>query len=332
MKAERSPQREKERVVEMDFAGDPRVVENILTKNYLLEKEDPNHKRIRTSLVIPGGVQRGVVPAGVAIGLERRDLVKAFTHFVTSSSGSPIAYYTLAGEAAKGTTIYYEENVANQFINFGRVSRIGDIDGLEMVIRNKKPINIETLRSSRPAFLVSVTDWRTGEGRFVDAKSYADPFEPVVASMLMPFLSGRRVLTIDGERVVDGAIGNPLPISYCIDELGSTDILVALTSTLAPKVANKSFEGAFFGGPMIQRFGRPIWKALGTAATRYNEELKYLTGEKRVPKGVRIAAIYPRVMPIGVFTMDSELLRHGTQKATEFTENLFSFPNVSSNR
>lgn len=312
--------------VEISLAGDPQVIANILLKNQLLADGDPRAGQIKTALVCPGGGQRGVVQGGMAIGLRLAGVAQSFDHFVGVSSGAGCGYYTLVDEPEKGTEIYFRENVNNGFVNLFRPRNIMDLDGLEHVMRSEKPINLAKLCASRPKFWVGVTDAQTGKGQFFDAKSLEDPLQLVIASMCFPILSGKSVVIAE-RRYIDGGLANTLPISFAIKELGATDILVLMTSPVVPKRKYGLFHALIAGtlsGTLYRKFSPALREALASYETRYNQELGFLTGERELPPGVRVAAIYPSVMPINKLTMDSRLLQEGAIEAAQFTERLFS--------
>lgn len=308
--------------VVMDFCGDEKVIENILRKKCLLEKDDAQHEEISPVLIAPGGVQRGVIQGAIGIGLKRAEVVDAFDSWICISSGAPVGYYTLAGEPESGTEIFYKENVANKFVNFLRFWKIMDIYTLESVFRYEKPVDIKKLKSARPEFLVGITDSLSGEGVILNAKKLHDPLRAVLASINYPILNGGKTVFVNGMTYIDGGIGNPLPISYAIDELHATDILVAMNSPVEPKRSFPLLE-SLLSRTIYRIFTKCVRNMILTYNERYNSELAYLTKDRIIPKGVRIAAIYPKVMPITAFTMDRKLLMQGADAAADFTESLF---------
>lgn len=309
--------------VEMVFIGDTRVITNMWRKKQLLTINDPQHKTLSPLLLLPGGGQRGVVPAGVAAALENLRLVDAFDTLVTSSTGAAIGLYMLAGDVKQGRTIYWEENVRNEFAKKRRVRKVLDIDTLEEEFRyGKKRVAIKAVFASRPKFYVSVTDEETGEGLFLDAKKCENPIDAVVASINVPILSGGKVVELHGKRFVDGDLGNPLPIDFAISQ-DATDILVVMSSPLDlyPKLPIKIIH--MFQHTNYKHLSEGVLRKITSYTTRFNDALCYLRGEYPLPKGIRIAAIYPKIMPIGWFCMDAALLKEGSYTATTFAENFF---------
>ena len=60
---------------------------------------------------------RGVVTAGMVVALEQLDLVDSFDRVYGCSAGATNGAYLVAGQAALGTTIYYENLNTGEFIN-----------------------------------------------------------------------------------------------------------------------------------------------------------------------------------------------------------------------
>ena len=310
--------------VTITFSGDKQVIKNILKKKKLLAKNDPTHKKIKTVLLLPGGGQEGVIEGGVCIALEKLELIDAFDQLVGASTGAGAGYYTVAKEAAIGASIYFDDNVKNHFISFLRLWKIMDIDEVENVFRNVKPINLETFLSSRTTFLVGITDQETGVGRFVDAKAFGDPLSCVVASICFPVADGGKVVALNKKLYVDGALSNPLPITWIIENLHPTDILIVLPEPLTPK---KDFFYKLISAstaPLPKILNKNLRHQFATFLERFNAELAYLIGKREIPKGIHIGVIHPKQRSIKEVTMSRYLLQEAALSAMNFTKNLFS--------
>lgn len=306
----------------INFTGDPQVIQNILKKKKLLAKNDPAHEEIKTVLILPGGGQRGVIEEGVAVALEKYELIDAFDYVIGVSTGAPVGYYMLGKEAAIGTTIYFDENVKNHFVNLLRLWKVIDIDTLGNIFRSRGNLD-DIVRKSRPKFLVGVTDKDTGKEEFVDVKKSSDPLSCVIASICVPILDGGKSVLINGRFYVDGALSNPLPITYAIEELNATDILIPFPRSLVmrnqePKILLWVLDNFF-----RRMISDGLRSQLHTYIDRFNHELEYIIGNRNLPKGVRVGVIHPTQMPISDITMNKRLLEAGVLSSMEFTEKLF---------
>lgn len=309
--------------VEMAFVGDEQVIQNIWQKKDLLDKNDPKHREISPVVVLPGGGQRGAVSVGVAAALEKLDLVNSFDALIGSSTGAPIALYMLAGQVDMGRSIYWEENVKNEFAKKRRIKKVLDIDTLEQELRTgKKKVDITAALKARPELLIAATDEETGESIVFEAKKLANPLDAVIASINVPILNGGKTVEIDNRRFVDGDVGNPLPIDLALQH-NATDILIVMTTPLElfPQLPVKILH--MFQHVNYKKLSPGLLRRILSYTSRYNEALCYLRGEYPLPDGVRIAAIYPKHQGIGWFCMDADLLEEGSLIATEFTQDLF---------
>src|SRR5262245_49099238 len=84
----------------------------------------PGHRepgdRHRLALCVEGGAMRGVVSGAMVAALEGLGLLDVFDVIYGSSAGAMNAAFFVAGQAAFGTTIYYENINNRRFINLAR--------------------------------------------------------------------------------------------------------------------------------------------------------------------------------------------------------------------
>src|ERR1035441_10485383 len=137
-------------------------------------------------LAIEGGSMRGVVSAGMVTGLEFIGLLPCFDVVYGTSAGAINGAYFLAGQAAYGTTIYYENINNSSFIDLSRPFRGRPVASLEfifehVVVREKildwqrvvnSPIPLRPVASSISRALPIVLDgFTTREDLFVCLKA-----------------------------------------------------------------------------------------------------------------------------------------------------------------
>ena len=79
----------------------------------------------RVALVVEGGCMRGVIYAGAVTALEHLHLAQRFDAVYGVSAGALDSAYMLAGQAAMGTTIYFEDLPAVHFMRARRVLAAG---------------------------------------------------------------------------------------------------------------------------------------------------------------------------------------------------------------
>jgi predicted patatin/cPLA2 family phospholipase len=183
----------------------------------------------KVGLVVEGGGMRGVVSAGAMIALEELGLSHAFDEVYGCSAGSVNAAYFLAGQAAYGTSIYYQDINDSRFINPWRWWRVADVDYVfDVVVSHVKPLLADKVLASPSQLFVSIMDARTGEALVVHAqKSRAPLLTLLKASSALPVLYNRRV-AVEDRQCCDGGFVNPIPLEAAMEN-GCTDLLVLLT-------------------------------------------------------------------------------------------------------
>jgi predicted patatin/cPLA2 family phospholipase len=212
------------------------LVDRLRLKRELLEHGDPSHAEIKTALIIDGGGMRGVYAGGVVTGLQAVGMQETFDDVVGISAGACAGGYLLAGQAALGTSIYYEDLTSREFINLRRYKNIMNIGYLERIMRTTKALDVATIEKSRSHLRVGVTKVKDGSGHYIDvaAQPKLDVVRTIIASSSLPGIT-KETVVIDGVAYSDGLSGCHDPIGYAINELGATDILVVLNRPITGK-------------------------------------------------------------------------------------------------
>ena len=175
---------------------------------------------------------RGVVSAGMVTALEELGRTDAFDAVYGSSAGAINAAYFLAGQAAVGTTIYYEDINNRQFIDRRQMWRGRPIVNLSYLIDDvavrRKPLDGERVLASRAPLTVVVTDVSTAEpvalGPFATVGSLRAALR---ATATMPVVAGGPAVN-DGREYFDASITEPIPLRVA-EAAGHTHILALLT-------------------------------------------------------------------------------------------------------
>jgi|GEM_PF-4343859 len=306
----------------MGFTGDEEVLHNFQTKAQLIQVNNKDHEKIRTVVVLPGGGQRGVVQMGVALAFEKLNLTTAVDAVVGVSSGAGVAAYWLSGEAATGARIGIEDMVKNHFVSYVHPLRIMNISVLETILRKIHPLSLDYFRKQRTKLLIGVTNYETGKEEFLDLKKEKDPVKCIIASVSIPVFA-KNVVEIQEHMYIDGGPGSPMPISFAIEKFKATDVLVVSTRTLDYKPSFPRPIEWLFRQTVYRRLPRGVRDDLVNYDQRYNSEFAYVMGDKKPPKGVRIATIYPKTMPLTKASKNSKLLTKVLLASEEFTLKLF---------
>jgi predicted patatin/cPLA2 family phospholipase len=184
------------------------------------------------ALVVEGGAMRGVVSAGMVSALEALGMIEAFDAVYGSSAGAINAAYFLAGQAALGTTIYYEDINNRRFIDLRRSIVGRPILNLAFLIddvaRRRKPLDVDRVLASPSPLAVLATDVATcapvvlrgfRDGRDLLAAMRAGATMPIVAGRPSPYLD---------QRCFDASLTEPIPVPTAEAD-GHTHVLALLT-------------------------------------------------------------------------------------------------------
>jgi predicted patatin/cPLA2 family phospholipase len=269
------------------------AIEHLLARGRRGERAGAATDGRKLGLVVEGGAMRGVFSAGVDVGLEELGLTAVFDEVYGTSAGAINAAYFLAGQAAYGATIYYEDINNSRFINFARLTRMLDVDFLfDQILARRKALDVERVLASPSRFFISLADAATGEGFLVPARKDDPPLmEALKASAAHPMLYDRHVRIRDRE-CFDGGFANPLPVQNAIDA-GCTDVLVILTR---PSSYVEPPPGFIVRRLFVWKCARGNQRLIETGLRLHllaNAARDMALGRRRPPDGVNIATICP---------------------------------------
>lgn len=187
---------------------------------------------------------RGVVSAGMVVALEQMGLLECFDVVYGSSAGAMNGAYLVAGQAAFGAAIYYQNINNRSFIDFLRPLSgrpIVDLDFLvDDVMMGPKPMDTARVISSPVPLVALATDAATGKRHafrgFTDGR---DLLHALRAGATMPIVAGPPY-QFRGERYFDALLSEPIPVQIAEDE-GCTHILALLTRPYSPHARTLGF-------------------------------------------------------------------------------------------
>lgn len=247
----------------------------------------------KIALVVEGGGLRGVSTAGGVVALEQLGLTGAFDEVYGTSAGAMNAAYFLAGQAAVGIRIYYEDMIRREIVNPLRPWRILDVERLfAQSITGNKALRLEAVLASPSRLHIAMIDTSAGSSMLVDTGAIRTPEELLTAlkaSTAIPVLYNRRV-EVGGRLCMDAGIMNPFPLEDAVAS-GCTDILVLLSRPESYRRGPVGRAGRWFFNRVCARGDRRLVDAY---ARRHllDARLRDLAfGRTTVPAGVRIATI-----------------------------------------
>lgn len=182
-------------------------------------------------LVVQGGGMRAAYSAGALSTLLSYNLTDVFEHVIGSSAGAINgAYYLSADPYAQN--IYSDDITNKNFVNLLRRDKKVDIDYLiDLVLKHKRPIDLEKIKRSYSKLHIVVTNAKTGKKEVLSKHlDLAELYEEFRATAALPMLYDKAVV-INNKWYIDGGVSDLIPIDVAY-KLGCTDIVVVMTQRM----------------------------------------------------------------------------------------------------
>lgn len=304
--------------------SDSQLTRNLIEKKKLLSENDPSHKKLKTALVIEGGIMFGVYGGGVVTGLEDLGFTDVFDYVIGGSAGAGTGAYFLAHQARMGTSIFYDDLVGNKFINPTKFSKIIDLDYMENIFRTSKKLDVEAVRKSRSELHISVTNLRTGLAEVLSSKDESlDLPLAIKASCAVPLLYKNGV-ELNGKHYCDGLVGLPNAIEYAIRELQCNNILVITNRTCdcqedtpLPPLTERLLINLF-----LRKDTLGFKHAFLARESHYKHDMGLLW-KREIAEDVQLGLICRNKMPISRFTRNGKKLKEVAATAEQQVVHLF---------
>jgi predicted patatin/cPLA2 family phospholipase len=166
---------------------------------------------------------RGVVSAGMVTGLQHLGLRDVFDAVYGTSAGAINGAYFLSGQAAYGTTIYYENVNNSRFIARRRIISPGRVMSLEFlldqVMVHEKILDWQAVLESAIPLKVVVTSVERRRAETLEGfLSRQQLWESLRASSRVPVIAGPPV-EIGKEKYVDGGVYAKIPLDLAVADL-----------------------------------------------------------------------------------------------------------------
>lgn len=301
------------------------------------EGSNPGQRRdnFKIALAVEGGAMRGVVSAGMLAGLEYLGLLPVFDVIYGTSAGAINAAYFVAGQAAYGASIYYEDINNAQFMTPLRWLAGEPPISLEFlfehVMTKQKPLNWRRVLDS-PIELVPMAT-SLSQGKAVPlrrAQSRYGLFLSLKASARIPFFAGPPV-TVQDEPFLDGGLCAPIPFRAAL-EAGCTHVLTLLTrpAGVAPRRSGLLMRFAIWNE--LARYNPLLGKAFLERAGHYAGELDWLRAHTCAPlRSPYVYAVSPQhgEPTIRQFEQRPERLIRGARTAMEAILRVFGHSDTS---
>jgi predicted patatin/cPLA2 family phospholipase len=262
----------------------------------------------RVALVVEGGCMRGVISAGAVTALEHLHLAQRFDAVYGVSAGALDCAYMLGGQAAMGTTIYFEDLPAAQFVRARRILSarppIALDAAIDEIVARRKRLDVAAVERARPEFHVLATCL---EHRALE-RPHGPLLERLRAAARVPLLSGPPV-RLNGCRLYDGGLLSPLPVGLAAAD-GATHIVVLRTRPDGAALRrHRHVERAVLSW---LRHAHPETRSMPVVpGGSYERQLAALPDGTTALGGARVQVIVPHAPPMSQSEMRPGALRAG---------------------
>ncbi len=229
---------------------------------------------------------RGVVSSGMVAGLEYLGLLPAFDVIYGTSAGAINGAYFVAGQAAYGTSIYYEDINNAQFVSPLRClcgDRPLSLEFLfEHVMIKQKPLNWRRVLDSQIELVPVAASLSQAKAVLLrGARSRYGLFLRLKASAQIPFVAGPPVC-VDGEDCADGGLFASIPFREALAE-GCTHVLALLTRPASTPLNRTSFLSRYVLPRMLAKYNPLLRNVFIDRVNRYRRELDWLNTQTGAP-------------------------------------------------
>lgn len=258
---------------------------------------EPSDPDVKLALVIEGGGMRGVVCGGMVAALESLGLTGVFDEVIGSSAGAIAGAYFVAGQAAFGTRIFYEEINNRRFISRRRLlvrRPVVSVDFLlDDVCRNAKRLDWQAVLNARSRLVCIAAN--IDREYAVALTGFADEaalFDAMKASARIPAVAGPPVM-ISGERHVDAGVFENIPVRTARAR-GATHIVTLMTRPDGPAANDLETAEKLLVVPWLDRQKPGLGRGYRASPARYAEEIAAARGQTADSGG---PAVLPVLLP-----------------------------------
>ena len=250
----------------------------------MMDSENKYNNINKVALVLEGGALRGLYTAGVLdVFMQNNIKVDAI---IGVSAGALFGINYKSKQI--GRALRYNLKYAHDKRYMGMYSLIttGDIMNrkfcFDTLVNKLDPLDFETYNISDVDFYAVVTNVGNGNAEYIKISDAANEMEYLRASGSMPFVS--RFVEIDGNKYLDGAISDPIPLKKAL-EMGYGKIIVVQTR---PSGYFKSKPWMPFG--LVYKKYPEFVKTAKEVYIKYNETLDLIS---KYESDGRIIALRP---------------------------------------
>ncbi len=225
-----------------------------------------------TGIVLEGGTFRPIFSCGVMDALLSENILLPYCIGVSAGIADGVSY--ISKQPQRNLEIMQKYRNDKRYLSRSNFRKNKSVFGLDFVfgeIPNELiPFDMETFKAYEGTCLVGVTNARTGQTEYKNAKDMDDKFTMLRATCALPMFFP--AIELDGQKYYDGGLMDPIPVRKALED-GCDKVIIVLTQ---PRGYVKRF-GKYdkMGARMLGRRYPNIKRAIWERPERYNEAVKY---------------------------------------------------------
>ena len=279
---------------------------------------------------------RGVVSAGMLTALEYLGLLPTFDVIYGTSAGAINGAFFIAGQAAYGTTIYYENINNSSFIDLSRLLRGKAVVSLEflfdeVMVKEKILDWQKVVESDIELVPVATSVTRAAPVLLRGLRSRDELFLRLKASARIPFFAGPPI-RIGDEVFVDGGLFASIPHRQAAEE-GCTHILALLTRPSGAVPNHAGFLDKHIFPAKLAQYNPALRQVISERMQHYASDVKWLAQQTSSRQSrPYILAVQPSfdAKPVARLEKRRKFLIAGAKSGLEAIMSLFAQPGISS--
>jgi len=261
------------------------------------------------ALVVEGGGMRTIFAAGVLDSFHENNF-DPFTLYLGVSAGSLSLASHLAGQYLRNYRVLMHCATSGAFIsswNYLRGGHYINLDWLTTKCLKKHPLDtldaMKNIADNGKKFIVVCTNTETGQPDYFYPNAN-NILNILTGSCCIPLLY-RNPVYLSGIRVIDGGIGDPIPVQKAYLE-GATDIVIIRSRIRSYREAKDSLEIKL--GSFLYRHHPKLQQSILNLANTYNDSIEFI---ENPPPGVATFQIAPKQqLKSGMATTNTKTLEH----------------------
>lgn len=225
-----------------------------------------------TGLVLEGGTFRPIFSCGVMDALLSENILLPYCIGVSAGIADGVSY--ISKQPQRNLEIMQKYRNDKRYISRSNWRKNRSIFGLDFVfgdIPNELiPFDRETFQAYEGTCLVGLTNAKTGQAEYKDAKNMDDKYSMLRATCALPMFFP--AIEVEGEKYYDGGLSDPIPVRKALAD-GCDKLIIVLTQPRGYRKHVGKYDK--MGARMLSRKYPEVKKAILNRPQLYNEEVQF---------------------------------------------------------